>query len=158
MLSDDFLVSSNNSANDNRINAKRARSKVHQLKQLLRPVLALLRTHKKNSYKKNRQVVDDEDEIGQNDANELLEARLCEEIDECDDFAAVPVYADGHLDLMQVFRGQRYIPVHFARTQAGTFFWTSIVGADCDLASEGDQNRITEFQKPEVQSDRWAQA
>lgn len=157
----DLLVSSNNTINDNKLNAKKARSTAHQIKQLLRPILALLKSHKKNTYKKSVQPDEFESEIEQNTANELLEARIFEEIDVCDDFsAAVPVYNEGHMDLLQVFRGQRYIPVHFARTEAGTFFWTSIVGPDCDISRSGDENPITHHQIPEIQvgCDRWAQA
>jgi len=159
-MSCDYVTSSNNSINDNKVNAKRARSTAHQIKQLLRPILALLKTHKRSTYKKTAQPDEDVSEADQNSANELLEARIFEEVDACDDFAAVPVYTEGHMDLLQVFRGQRYIPVHFARTEAGTFFWTSIVGPDCDISPLGDKNRITEYQIPELQvaCDRWAQA
>ncbi|KAB0793129.1 hypothetical protein PPYR_12749 [Photinus pyralis] len=153
----DFLVSSNNSINDNKINAKKARSTTHQIKQLLRPLLDLLKTHKRNTYKKTVQPEECDCEMDQNAANELLESRIFEEVDSCDDLAAVPVYSEGRMDLLQVFRGQRYIPVHFARTEAGTFFWTSIVGADGDIC---DKNSITTHQTPEMQvaCDRWAQA
>ncbi|KAK5641678.1 hypothetical protein RI129_010225 [Pyrocoelia pectoralis] len=156
----DFLVSSNNSINDNKINAKKARSTTHQIKQLLKPLLDLLKSHKRNTYKKTVQPEECESEIDQNIANELLESRIFDEVDSCEDFAAVPVYNEGRMDLLQVFRGQRYIPVHFARTEAGTFFWTSIIGADDDISTVGDKNPITNHQTPELQvaCDRWAQA
>lgn len=156
----DFIVASNNSINDNKLNAKKAKSTIHQLKQLLKPIFALIKNKKKNTYRRNVQPEEYESEIDQNNANELLESQIFEEIDNCDDFAAVPVYDDGHMDLLEVFRGQRYIPVHFARTEAGTFFWTSIIGADCDVSPYGDKNSYTSHQTPELQvpSDRWAQA
>ncbi|KAF5291557.1 hypothetical protein FQR65_LT01870 [Abscondita terminalis] len=143
-----------------RINAKKARSTSHQIKRLLKPLLDLLKNHKRSTYKKTVQPEDYDEEISQNMANELLESRIFEEVDSCDDFDAVPVYNDGHVDLLQVFRGQRYIPVHFARTEAGTFFWTSIIGADGDICRNGDKNPITKRQLPELQvpCDRWAQA
>ncbi|KAF5300617.1 hypothetical protein FQA39_LY11078 [Lamprigera yunnana] len=147
----DFLASSNNSINDNKINAKKSRSTSHQIKKLLRPILDLLRNHKRSTYKKTVYPEDCDSEIDQNIANELLESRIFEEVDSCDDFSAVPVYTEGRMDLLRVFRGQRYIPVHFARTEAGTFFWSSIVGADGDICTVGDKNRITEHQMPELQ-------
>lgn len=159
--SNDYIVSSNNSINENSINAKKARSTMHQIKQLLK---SLIKKTKRSSYKKQVQheyFVDEyETEIDENLANELLEARLFEEIDDCDEFAAVPVYSQGRMDVVPVCRGQRYIPVHFARTEAGTFFWTSMSGADSDISYLGDKNAITKHQQPELQvpCDRWAQA
>lgn len=161
----DYVVASNNSINENNLNAKKARSTKHQLKQLLKPILAAIkRNNKKSTYKKNAQpeFYNDEcdSEIDDNLANELLEARIFGEIDSCDEFAAVPVYNNGTMDIIPVFRGQNYIPVHFAKTEAGTFFWTSMVGADADISCQGDKNAITNNQMPELQvpCDRWAQA
>lgn len=160
----DYVVASNNSINENNLNAKKARSTKHQLKQLLKPLIAVIKKNKKNSYKKNAQPEFYNDECGSeiedNFANELLEARIFEEIDSCDEFSAVPVYNNGTMDIVPVFRGQNYIPVHFAKTEAGTFFWTSMMGADSDISCHGDKNPITEHQRPELQvpCDRWAQA
>lgn len=146
-------------SNDNTINAKLARrSTSHQLKRLLKPLLALLKKNK-NTYRKTAQPEFYEEEINDNMANELLENRIFEEMDGCPDFAAVPVYDDqGLMDIVPIFRGQRYIPVHFAKTEAGTFFWTTMVSADCDIAMHGEV--FTEKQVPQVQvpCDRWAQA
>lgn len=171
MLFDDYVAASNNSVNDNIANAKKAATGVHQLKKLLKPVLALIlnRSRKASSVAKKQQekyyYEDDQEccceEQEQNAANEDLEARIFEDVDCCERFAAVPVYdEEGHLDLVPVVRGQRYVPVHFARTEAGTFFWTSTTGPDCDLVFHGDENPITGNQVPELQvaSDRWAQA
>lgn len=62
-----------------------------------------------------------------NRANEDLEQRLVEELHMCDDGAAIVVYnADGTHRLQAVEKDEFYVPVHFARTNAGTFFWTSL--------------------------------
>lgn len=163
--SNDYVACSNNSINDNMVNAKKARSTSHQLKRLLKPIFALMKKNKKNTYKKSPQPEyfndEYESEIDQNIANELLEARIFEEIDNCDyDSAAVPVYRNGTMDIVPVFRGQKYIPVHFAKTEAGTFFWTSMVCPDSDIATYGDKNAYTQHQLPTLQvpCDRWAQA
>ncbi|EFA08877.1 enhancer of split malpha protein [Tribolium castaneum] len=141
-----------NSTNENLLNAKKARSAFHQLKKLI----SALVKKPKNSYKKSP----DFDEIEDNLANELLENQIFEDIDSCEDFAAVPVYREGHVEVLPVCRGQRFVPVHFARTDAGTFFWTSMAGPDCDLNQQGDKNAITYYQQPELQvpAYRWAQA
>lgn len=128
----------------------------HQIKQLLKPLMALLKKNK-STYKKNAQPEFYVDEIGENLANETLENNIFEEIDSCQDFAAVPVYNQGMVDIVPIFRGERYIPVHFARTEAGTFFWTSMVGGDYDIAYQEAETgkQIAEVQAP---CDRWAQA
>lgn len=157
----DYVACSNNSINDNVLNAKKVRrSTSHQLKQLLKPFFALIKKNK-NTYRKSPQPeYFDESEIDQNTANELLEARIFEEIDDCEYGAAVPVYRNGTMDIVPVFRGQNYIPVHFAKTEAGTFFWTSMMGADSDIRTHGDKNAFSEHQLPSLQvpCDRWAQA
>lgn len=163
MNSNDFIAVSNNSINENKFNAKRAKSKIHQIKRLIKPLLALIKRAPLNTYKKAPQPEyfdEHQSEIDDNLANELLENEIFEEIDECEEFSAISVYNNGHMDIVPVFRGQRYIPVHFARTEAGTFFWTSMVGPDCDLNCQGDKNAITNYQRPELQvpACRWAQA
>lgn len=158
----DYVASSNNSINDNKYNAKKARSTTHQIKQLLKPVLSLLKKNKnkKNSYRKQAQPEYYIDECEQNMANEILENRIFEEIDCCDECSAVPVYTSGHMEILPVIREHRYIPVHFARTEAGTFFWTSVTAADSDISCDGDKNAYSEYQTPQIQvpCDRWAQA
>lgn len=165
----DYMVASNNSINENKLNAKKARSNnnnntIHQLKKLIKPLLTILKNkqNKSTTYKKQPQpeYYKDEEycsEIDENLANEILENQLFEEIDNCEDFSGVPVYNNGHMDIMPIFRGQRFIPVHFARTEAGTFFWTTMMGADCDVdcKNETTTNQMAELQTP---NDRWAQA
>lgn len=152
----------NNSINDNKVNNKKMKSSpIHQIKKLIKCVLK--KNNKVSSFDKCHQQHDyffDDDEINDNLANEILENEIFEEIDVCDDFAAVPVYENGAMQIHQVTRGQRFIPVHFARTDAGTFFWTSITGPDSDISYHGDKNAICNYQTPEIQvpCDRWAQA
>lgn len=150
----------NNSINDNKLNDRKSKSTLRQIKNLIKCVL---RKNNKNTYVKSPQpnyYFDEEDEVSDNFANEILENEIFEEIDGCDDFAAVPVYENGHMEFLPVTRGQRYIPVHFAKTEAGTFFWTSISHPDSDIAYAADKNAICNYQTPEVQvpCDRWAQA
>lgn len=158
----DSVANSNNSINDNLYNAKKARSVTHQIKQILKPVLSLLKKNKskKHTYRKQAQPEFYIDECDQNAANEILENRIFEEIDCCQDYSAVPVYSSGEMEILPVIREHKYIPVHFARTDAGTFFWTSVSPADSDISCAGDKNAYSGYQTPELQvpSDRWAQA
>lgn len=155
-------IDSNNSINDNMYNAKKARSTAHQIKQLLKPILCLLKKNKskKISYKKEAQPEYYIDECEDNLQNEMLENRIFEEIDCCGEYSAVPVYGNDHMEILPIVREQKFIPVHFARTEAGTFFWTSVSSADCDISCVGDKNAYSEYQVPEIQvpCDRWAQA
>lgn len=158
----DYVANGNNTVNDNKYNAKKARSSpAHQIKQLLRPLISLLKKRsRKSTYCKNPQpeYFVDEAVDEQNRANELLEQRIFQEIDSCHDYSAVPIYtSEGRLDILPVCREHRYIPVHFARTDAGTFFWTSITGPDSDIA---DGHSMSTHQTPQLQTpcDRWAQA
>lgn len=148
----------NNSINDNKVNDRKSKSAIHQIKKLIKCVL---KKNNKVSYVNVPQpCYFDDAEVNDNIANEILENEIFEDIDKCDEFAAVPVYINGEMDILPVRRGQRYIPVHFARTDAGTFFWTSVTGPDSDIAYEGDKNAICSYQTPELQTpcDRWAQA
>lgn len=155
----EYIMSSNNSVNENLYNAKKSKSAVHQLKQVIRPILSMLKK-KKNTYRSSPQPdYFKDDEISDNLANEKLEKEIFGEIDACHEFAAIPVYQDGRMQIEPVYRGQRYIPVHFAKTEAGTFFWTSMAGPDQDIDDSGDKNAITFNQNAQVQAaDRWAQA
>lgn len=66
------------------------------------------------------------EEIDDNFANEELESRILNEIATCQDDAAIYVYNDDECELQTVHRDTTFIPVHFARTEAGTFFWTTM--------------------------------
>ncbi|XP_057665398.1 enhancer of split malpha protein-like [Diorhabda carinulata] len=150
----------NNSVNDNKVNDKKSKSTLHQIKKLIKCVLKT-NNLKKNTYAKNpRPNCCFDEEIADNLANEILENEIFEDIDSCEEYAAVEVYEDGETNLLPVVRGQRYIPVHFVRTDAGTFFWTSIATPDADICCRGDKNAICNYQVPQrqVPCDRWAQA
>ncbi|ENN70557.1 hypothetical protein YQE_12732, partial [Dendroctonus ponderosae] len=155
-FNNDYLVSSNNSINDNKVNAKKvARNPMHQIKRMIK---CILMKSKKNTYKGTAQPsYFNDEEIQDNLANEILENEIFEEIDCCEDFAAVPIYHESGTEILPIVRGQRYIPVNFARTEAGTFFWTSVASADSDIVKN---NAISSHQVPELQVavDRWAQA
>ncbi|KAL1494136.1 hypothetical protein ABEB36_009782 [Hypothenemus hampei] len=163
----DLVSSTNNTINDNKSNAKKvARSPLYQIKKLIKCFVKTslqVKQQKKNSYVKNAQptyFVDDEEAIQDNIANEILENEIFEEIDCCEQLAAVQIYNGDSMEILPITRGQRYVPVHFARTEAGTFFWTSMTAPDCDIVNNGDLNAICCGQTPELQvpSDRWAQA
>lgn len=81
-----------------------------------------------------------------NVANEALEQRLFSEIRQCPANAAVIVHQGQQQHVVSVTPQQNYIPVHFARTDNGTFFWTSM-----DMAQQQEL-------KMRNQLDRWAQA
>lgn len=151
----DYCAASNNSVNENHVNARKARSTLHQLKKLLK---ALLR---RGAGAPKKAAAEDapRGEAGDNLANELLEARILEDMEECRcGLDAVPVFRDGYMEVVPVLRGRRYVPVHFAKTEAGTFFWTTAATADSDVCYRS--NVFTGGQEPEVQApgDRWAQA
>lgn len=81
-----------------------------------------------------------------NENNEALEQRIFSEIRQCPTNAAVIVHQNQQQYKVAVHQQQSYIPVHFARTNSGTFFWTSI--------DSGKQKELLMRQ----QLDRWAQA
>lgn len=152
----DYVIASNNSINDNKYNAEKlAKSPSYRIKKILKPILRILRQKSSNSTKKSQsnhsttnnksmksnssnnsqsyyfdeyQQQNDfwSSEIDENFANEELESRILNEIAECEDDAAIYVYNDDECELQAVHRDQTFIPVHFARTEAGTFFWTTM--------------------------------
>ncbi|XP_054735346.1 enhancer of split malpha protein [Anastrepha obliqua] len=131
-----------------------------RLKNLLKPLLGRIfqsrakRHQKRNSYiaaSPNGERDADFEWLSHemdNRANEDLEQRLVEELEMCDSDAALVVYnEDGKPRLQTVDKDEIYVPVHFARTNAGTFFWTSL------------QRQTMEPYKIQWNfMDRWAQA
>ncbi|XP_055691602.1 enhancer of split m4 protein-like [Lutzomyia longipalpis] len=161
----DFIIASNNSINDNMYNTKKAKSPAHRVKKMLKPLLKFLtQPRHPKQLGKSCNSHDDFDfwspcPSADNTANEELEARIMEEIAQCADNAAVYVYTpeDGECHLQPVQRDQTFVPVHFARTDAGTFFWTTVgKEADCDLIQP--TYCCSHFQQPHVQYHRWVQA
>ncbi|XP_054734932.1 enhancer of split malpha protein [Anastrepha obliqua] len=81
-------------------------------------------------------------------ANEALEQRLYAELQQCSSTpeSAAIIVREGDSQKIVPVKQQQYIPVHFARTSNGTFFWTST-----------DMPRQHEHQLRQ-QLDRWGQA
>ena len=116
-------------------------------KQLLRKTLAEIQQNTYNSSLEDMR--NDPAAISaaiDNKANEALEQRLYSEIRQCPPNSAVIVHQDQQQYKVAVHQQQSYIPVHFARTNSGTFFWTSI--------DTGKQKELLMRQH----LDRWAQA
>ncbi|GAB0099484.1 enhancer of split malpha protein [Sergentomyia squamirostris] len=160
----EFIISSNNSINDNMYNAKKAKSAAHRVKKILKPLLKLMSQSRKQKQLGKSCNSHDFDfwsphPCDDNSANEELEARIFEEIAQCADDAAVYVYnpEDGECHVKPVHREEKFVPVHFARTEAGTFFWTTLnKEVDCDLIQP--TYCCSHYQQPQLQYDRWVQA
>lgn len=175
----EYIISSNNSINENTINDhKFKRSPSYRLKKFLKFLIGKpnsndksLGTTKLTTTKtickcKNISYEDEDDyiysydsEIDANQFNEELESRIIDEIKHCDESSAVYVYDDeDNCNLTPVYSDEVYVPVHFARTQEGTFFWTTTQRIDSDLIDS--ENCTTENQYPDQQSEsfRWVQA
>lgn len=172
----DYIISSNNSINDNKYNAEKlAKSSAsYKIKKILKPIMRMLRQNKKTSSKKSQQqkqlkntscesyecdfwgASDCNDD---NAANEELERKIINEIQQCSDNSAIYVYnQDNTCDVQPVYREDLYVPVHFARTQAGTFFWTTMQRAEDSFASESTFCTTTYEPADSYNGDRWVQA
>lgn len=173
----DYIIASNNSINENKYNTEKlAKSPSYRIKKILKPILRVLRQKtNKNAKKSNKKVVDysmesnnssqyyyhDEhqqnndfwsSEIDENFANEELESRIFNEIEQCENDAAIYVYNNDECELQAVHREQKFIPVHFARTEAGTFFWTTMQKPVYDEDDETTSHCWSHC------GDRWVQA
>lgn len=168
----DYIIASHNSINENKYNSEKlAKSPSYKIKKILKPILRMLRKKSKNSSissasssttnsSKVQQSSMDcfeyqqdfwSSEIEDNFANEELEAQIMDEIAHCEDDAAIYVYNNDECELQAVERHQTFVPVHFARTEAGTFFWTTM-------------QRNVDYEEPSCcynlphNGDRWVQA
>lgn len=187
LYNESYIISSNNSINENKYNAEKiAKSPSRKLKNILKPILRMLRQKSNKSNNNNNkclEVTDDfaaydnrknssiessasqccssqdwSSECQDNTANEDLEERIFNEIDQCAENAAVYVYDDCEAALQRIEQDQKFVPVHFARTEAGTFFWTTIQHpVDYELLQPTYCH--SDFQQPQLQfADRWVQA
>ncbi|XP_011065953.1 PREDICTED: uncharacterized protein LOC105153035 [Acromyrmex echinatior] len=152
-----------NELNDNLYNLKMSEDKAvssRKSRRMLKPLKPLLRMLKKrtSSYVKNNnkrqeampQVEIFSEEIeNQNNANEALEHRLLQELRDAEEGAAITVCLDGQMTVVPVVPGQCYVPVHFAHTHAGDFYWTTLSMADRDLCYK--ERAFSQYQLPEVQ-------
>lgn len=167
---------------------KMAKSPAHKLKRMLKPILRMLRqktsalpaatSTKKHhhqsyddftaEYDNNRNssiestcsmTTSDYDCAADNSANEELESRIFREIEQCQHDAAVYICnSDSEYELRSVDATEKFVPVHFARTEAGTFFWTTVQRpVDHELVQPVCCH--SGYQQPELQyGDRWVQA
>ncbi|XP_020287396.1 uncharacterized protein LOC109856483 [Pseudomyrmex gracilis] len=152
-----------NELNDNLYNlmsGNKTVSKKKRIPKTLRPLKPLLRMLKKRTskYVSTRkcqeampQVEIFSEEIeNQNNSNEALERRLLEELRDAEEGAAITVCLDGQMTVVPVVPGQCYVPVHFAHTHAGDFYWTTLSMADRDLCYK--ERAFSQHQLPEVQA------
>ncbi|KAK1129450.1 hypothetical protein K0M31_019177 [Melipona bicolor] len=153
-----------NELNDNLYNLKMsvrsggAGSK--RVRRVLKPILRLLtkRTNRgKQQQAKGAQKAVPQSEIffteevdNQNNANEALERRLLAELQDAEEGAAITVCLDGQMTVVPVVPGQCYVPVHFAHTHAGDFYWTTLSMADSDLCYK--ERAFSQHQTPEMQT------
>ncbi|XP_057324892.1 enhancer of split malpha protein-like [Microplitis mediator] len=153
-----------NELNDNLYNLKMSgnnknnnknKSASRKVRKLLKPLLRLL---KKKSYKfakSSSQKAEPQSEIfteevdNQNNSNEALEQRLLADLANAEEGAAITVCLDGQMTVVPVVPGQCYVPVHFAHTCAGDFYWTTISLGDSDLCYK--ERAFSQNQLPEMQ-------
>ncbi|CAK1587104.1 unnamed protein product [Parnassius mnemosyne] len=151
----EYIISTNNSINENKYNSDKVKNS--GLKALLKPLMKII---KKTTKRTPVKACDTCYESEQNSSNELLVRKIYEEMDSCQSGAAFFVCnQDESYDLVPVAREDFYIPVHFARTDAGTFFWTAISKNEADFAAAScyTECQTAEQQYPVFQ-DRWVQA
>ncbi|XP_043263475.1 uncharacterized protein LOC122403802 [Colletes gigas] len=145
-----------NELNDNLYNLKMsAKNHSLRLRRALKPIMRLLRKKtNKNKADKEKKTgfhaeVFTEEVDNQNNANESLERRLLADLEDAEEGAAITVCLDGQMTVVPVVPGQCYVPVHFAHTHAGDFYWTVLNMADSDLCYK--ERAYSQHQTPEMQ-------
>ncbi|CRK87067.1 CLUMA_CG000850, isoform A [Clunio marinus] len=181
----EYIISSNNSINENTFNDQKfKRSPSYRLKKFLKFLIGKpnnnnkslgttkLKTTKTVCKCKNYSYEDEEEqyeddyiydydaEIDNNEFNEELESRIIDEIKQCDETSAIYVYdEEDNCNLTPVYNDEIYVPVHFARTEEGTFFWTTTQRTDSDLIDSKDCESSRQLPAQQSDSfDRWVQA
>ncbi|CAG9808118.1 unnamed protein product [Chironomus riparius] len=155
VYSSDYSMSSINSINENIYNTqKQQKSPKYRLRKIFKPILKMLLQRKKKVCEFKKSAINDYDystEICDNASNETLETRIFDEIKDSNNNSAIYVFGQEEDYLMKVDKQQSFVPVHFARTETGTFFWTSF----------NDQGYCHQENLPQHQFhrfDRWVQA
>ncbi|XP_030375635.1 enhancer of split malpha protein [Scaptodrosophila lebanonensis] len=106
-----------------------------RLKNILKPLLGRVFKTKTPQTKRSSYIASEEKEAEfdwlhndmDNMANEHLENQLIDEIQQCSADDAIIIYGEnGSAELQPMDPEDYYVPVNFARTNAGTFFWTSL--------------------------------
>lgn len=148
-----------NELNDNLYNLKmsgKGTTTPKRVRSVLRPILRLLkkRTSRGKVGGKGQKAMPQveiftEEVDNQNNANEALERRLLAELQDAEEGAAITVCLDGQMTVVPVVPGQCYVPVHFAHTHAGDFYWTTLSMTDSDLCYK--ERAFSQHQTPEMQ-------
>lgn len=153
-------MSSTNELQDNIYNIKiNTSNSGRRVRKMLKPLLRLLRRKTINNVKLRKNKINkttnsqtdnfSEEVDNQNNANESLEQRLLAELRDAEEGAAITVCLDGQMTVVPVVPGQCYVPVHFAHTHAGDFYWTTLPLADSDLCYK--ERAFSQHQVPEMQ-------
>lgn len=150
----EYIISTNNSINENKYNSEKMKNS--GFKALLKPLMRII---KKTTKRAPVKACDTCYETEQNDSNEMLERKIYEEMGSSSSATFLVCNQDESYDLVPVAREDFYIPVHFARTDAGTFFWTTVSKSEADFAAAScyTECQTAEQQHPVFQ-DRWVQA
>ncbi|XP_015607590.1 uncharacterized protein LOC107273654 [Cephus cinctus] len=147
-----------NELNDNLYNLKLSAKKnpgSRRVRKILKPLLRLLRKSTISRQMKKSQKAVPQAEVfteevdNQNNANEALERRLLADLQDAEEGAAITVCLDGQMTVVPVVPGQCYVPVHFAHTHAGDFYWTTLSLDDSDLCYK--ERAFSQNQLPEMQ-------
>ncbi|XP_029038498.1 uncharacterized protein LOC114873892 [Osmia bicornis bicornis] len=146
-----------NELNDNLYNLKMSgkNGANKRVRSVLKPILRLLKKRTgRSKYGKGQKAVPQveiftEEVDNQNNANEALERRLLAGLQDAEEGAAITVCLDGQMTVVPVVPGQCYVPVHFAHTHAGDFYWTTLSMADSDLCYK--ERAFSQYQTPEMQ-------